>query len=1034
MLQECAVLLGLLICAEDVSAQSVSQSGSVTPGHAATWVTTGVIKDGGTASTPTSLTSIGTVGSGPTICAHSAASGAKNVVCLTATATAGGITMTNVGGGTGGFTFTLNGVVQGIATVTLPVTTNNAVCFADSTGTLKDCGGVPIFGLVVGTTTITGGTSGYLLFDNAGVLGETAGRETLAAARTYYVRTAGSDTNCSGLVNANDPGSGSLPRPCAFATLQKASNVVLYSLDLGNNTVTIDATGTFTSGFLCIGTPVGGGSIVLTSTSGATISTTSAHAVRATNGCVLTVQGNITITTTGTATDSVGLLADFGGRIAFKDVTFGATGSSQIQAGGFIAVGTPTTEAGNGSIEALGSYTIAGSSVSHLHATSAGAQIFFNSSVVITLTGTPNFSAYFVGISRGFVVFPIGVTFSGSATGRRYYVHRSGTLVVATASRTYLPGDAVGDVLTGGIYMDYADVFSDYAVSNSVAAEKSAPSTPAAGYGWWWSDSTDHRFHDINPSGVIGTTVVAITCSSQFVSAISAAGVATCATPTVGMLSLTNTHILVGNGSNVATDVAMSGDATIANTGALTLASVISAGGPTGSATVAPIITYDAKGRLTTVSSATITPAVGSITGLGTGVATALGVNIGTAGSVVVNGGALGSPSSAGTIPAFTLGGTVSGGGNQINNVIIGTSTPLAGAFTTVTASTSVTSPLIIGGTAASSTLTLESTSGAGTTDSIVLKTASQSTRATMLSNGNLGVGLETNPQVLVVFSNNTATGIASPATTMFQLRAVDASSATMVGDGFGVNGGFIIVGRGARNTAASPQAVQAGDSLMVFGGRGYDGSAYTAANNARLAFLAAETWSSGSATGAYITFETTPTGSTTRAEAVRVQPSGGLSIGTTTDPAIGGLQVNAKIYAPNLATTTAALAAALCWTATTGEFQRDTNAGGCLASSRRYKHDIHPLGDGLSIVMKTKPVSFFYNENTGIKGEQVGFIAEELGEVDPRLIGHDSDGRPNSVRYMQSTAILTRAIQQLKADNDNLRAEINALKQRRAK
>jgi hypothetical protein len=38
------------------------------------------------------------------------------------------------------------------------------------------------------------------------------------------------------------------------------------------------------------------------------------------------------------------------------------------------------------------------------------------------------------------------------------------------------------------------------------------------------------------------------------------------------------------------------------------------------------------------------------------------------------------------TLPAFTLGGTVSGGGNQINNVVIGTITPLAGAFTTVSA------------------------------------------------------------------------------------------------------------------------------------------------------------------------------------------------------------------------------------------------------------------------------------------------------------------------------------------------------------
>lgn len=51
----------------------------------------------------------------------------------------------------------------------------------------------------------------------------------------------------------------------------------------------------------------------------------------------------------------------------------------------------------------------------------------------------------------------------------------------------------------------------------------------------------------------------------------------------------------------------------------------------------------------------------------------------------------------ANTIGAFTLGGTVAGGGNQINNVIIGTSTPLAGSFTTVSASGAITSTLATG-------------------------------------------------------------------------------------------------------------------------------------------------------------------------------------------------------------------------------------------------------------------------------------------------------------------------------------------------
>lgn len=91
-----------------------------------------------------------------------------------------------------------------------------------------------------------------------------------------------------------------------------------------------------------------------------------------------------------------------------------------------------------------------------------------------------------------------------------------------------------------------------------------------------------------------------------------------------------------------------------------------------------------------TLSNATGLPVSTGISGLGTGIATALAVNVGTAGAPVVNGGALGSPSSVGTLPALTLGGTISGAGNQINNVVIGASTPLAGSFTTLGASGAV--------------------------------------------------------------------------------------------------------------------------------------------------------------------------------------------------------------------------------------------------------------------------------------------------------------------------------------------------------
>jgi Chaperone of endosialidase len=133
-----------------------------------------------------------------------------------------------------------------------------------------------------------------------------------------------------------------------------------------------------------------------------------------------------------------------------------------------------------------------------------------------------------------------------------------------------------------------------------------------------------------------------------------------------------------------------------------------------------------------------------------------------------------------------------------------------------------------------------------------------------------------------------------------------------------------------------------------------------------------------------------------------------------------------------NISSNTGAQTGYLCWSS--GGITYDgTNT--CLVSAARFKKDIAPLADGLDEVLQLKPVSFFYRNpfpgDLNMANEQIGFIAEDVAQVEPRLVTYDKDGQLHGVRYEQMSALLTKGEQELQAEVTELRAQNKALEAR---
>lgn len=524
--------------------------------------------------------------------------------------------------------------------------------------------------------------------------------------------------------------------------------------------------------------------------------------------------------------------------------------------------------------------------------------------------------------------------------------------------------------------------------------------------------------------GLNGTTNPALQVDAS--TASSATGLKIKSAAAAGGLALS--VITSGTNENLTIDAAAAGTITIAgtSTGAITL---------TRATTISAALTYGGVTLSNSVSGTGSMALTAGTTFTGTTTVATLAVT---------------------TINAFTLAGTISGGGNQINNVIIGNSTPLAGSFTTLSGSTSVTSPLVIGGSAASSTLTLESTSGAGTTDQILMQTASQVSRFKMISSGFTILGDSTTPvpgYPLVIYQSSVS------GNALMQFINGTTGSTNANGAYFGIvgtdptfritqqgNAGVQIATNGA-NAFVITQTPRLGFiTISPSYDFSFDGQASrqigmernTTSNTAGLGMIhsagGATSGATNKAGGNLTLLPGVSTGSGTSSVVIQAYPgvAGATADNTATTVATfasGATTLTGTLTVSAIAVNTSAQSGYVCYNSGTGLLTYDgTNT--CLVSTGRLKSITAHLtpSETLDDVMRLDPVAYLYTRDDLPTGEQIGLIAEQVQAIDPRLVSLDDEGKPRGVRYMQMTAILAGAIQALKLENDQLRLKVDRI------
>jgi hypothetical protein len=300
----------------------------------------------------------------------------------------------------------------------------------------------------------------------------------------------------------------------------------------------------------------------------------------------------------------------------------------------------------------------------------------------------------------------------------------------------------------------------------------------------------------------------------------------------------------------------------------------------------------------------------------------------------------------------------------------------------------------------------------------------------------------------LIVSGTETVSTITSPAATALTLQTNNGTTAITVDTSQNV---------GIGTTSPTSKLHVVGTTRLVSGG------ATTAALTVPQGFLNGDISSANFtignfgdtssemrvATRGFTSFYTGATDNASGTERMRIDSSGNLLVGTTSNYGTARTSINNSgtvlgLYcsgasgatgmiigkASNDNSTSQIYAQFLYNSGSLGNGQINGNGSGAAAfgsySDIRLKENITNLPSQLSNIMALRPVEFDWKDGNG---HQIGFIAQEVQEVYPDLVGEDAEGMLTLTDMNKNDARLIKCIQEQQALITQLQADVAALK-----